>query len=137
MMSPQRHFRTGQTAKCTRSAPSRIPGQHARSIQRWMPPPITRDVRDAFACAWPTWANHGTAYPFPRLRGVSMFTDILKLAIMSSLQERVVGLGVCPRCHSKSLRVTHEAEEMRFNQCRRCLTVWVDALTRRPSKEEG
>ncbi len=58
------------------------------------------------------------------------FVDFIKPAIMSNLQERVVGLGVCPRCHAKTLDVTYEAPDMRFNQCTRCLNVYVsDAAT--------
>lgn len=53
------------------------------------------------------------------------FSDLIKTAIMHPLQERVVGLGVCPKCHVKALRPVHEAEGVQFNQCRSCLTVYV------------
>jgi ssDNA-binding Zn-finger/Zn-ribbon topoisomerase 1 len=52
-------------------------------------------------------------------------SDWLKTAVMHPLQERVVGLGVCPKCHTKTLRPKYEAEGMQFNQCDRCFTVYV------------
>lgn len=54
-------------------------------------------------------------------------TELLKTAVMHPLQERVVGLGVCPKCHTKTLEPKHEAEGMQFNQCHQCLTVYVVA----------
>jgi hypothetical protein len=55
-------------------------------------------------------------------------SDWLKTAIMHPLQERVVGLGVCPKCHTKTLEPKHEGAGMQFNQCGRCLTVYVVEL---------
>jgi hypothetical protein len=52
-------------------------------------------------------------------------SDLIKTSVMHQLQERVVGLGLCPKCHTKTLRPVHEAEGMQFNQCSRCLTVYV------------
>lgn len=52
-------------------------------------------------------------------------SDLIKTALMHQLQERVAGLGICPRCHSKTLWTAHEALDMSFEQCEKCLTVYV------------
>lgn len=52
-------------------------------------------------------------------------SDLIKTAIMHPLQERVVGLGVCPKCHAKRLRPVHVAEGVQFCQCESCSTVYV------------
>ena len=52
-------------------------------------------------------------------------SDWIKTAVMSPLQERVVGIGMCPKCHAKTLRPVHAAEGMQFDQCGRCLNVYV------------
>lgn len=51
----------------------------------------------------------------------------LKTAVMHPLQERVIGLGLCPKCHTKTLRQGLEAEGVQFCQCERCLIVYVIA----------
>lgn len=61
-------------------------------------------------------------------------SEWLKVAIMHPLQERVVGLGVCPKCHKKNLRPAYEAEGMQFNQCGNCLNVYVTDSTNAASK---
>lgn len=58
-----------------------------------------------------------------------MFADLLKLAVMSTLQARVSMLGVCPYCHTKTLVRKHEQADMAFNQCEKCLRVYVTAET--------
>lgn len=59
-------------------------------------------------------------------------SDLLKTAVMHPLQERVVGLGLCPKCHTKTLAAKYAAEEMQFNQCSRCGTVYVTHLNSLP-----
>lgn len=53
------------------------------------------------------------------------FLGFLRTALMTQLQERVASLGVCPRCHSKTLRASHQTLEIDFEQCEKCLTVYV------------
>jgi hypothetical protein len=55
----------------------------------------------------------------------SWFSDFIKTALMNELQQRVTEAGVCPSCHAKTLRVRHEALGMSFEQCERCLIVYV------------
>ena len=57
--------------------------------------------------------------------GEHWFSDFIKLALMNELQQRVAGIGVCPRCHTKTLRLRHETLGMEFEQCESCLTVYV------------
>lgn len=52
-------------------------------------------------------------------------SDLIKTALMHPLQERVVGLGICPKCHDKKLRAVHEADGMQFSQCGGCNRVYV------------
>lgn len=54
-----------------------------------------------------------------------MIRDILKTAVMSALQQQVAEKGVCPNCHTKTLRVAHEAVGYSFEQCTNCLKVYV------------
>lgn len=51
--------------------------------------------------------------------------DWLKFAIMTPLQERVTGLGVCSKCHTKTLAEKCSNEAGRWLQCSKCLTVFV------------
>ena len=53
------------------------------------------------------------------------FSDRFKLALMTQLQQRVAEMGVCPKCHAKTLRLRHETLGMEFEQCDKCLTVFV------------
>lgn len=54
-----------------------------------------------------------------------MLDDLFRLAAMSKLQETVVELGVCPKCHSKTLEEKHADEHFRACQCSDCLHVWM------------
>lgn len=56
--------------------------------------------------------------------GQKYFEDDL-LITMSTLEEKVVRLGVCPKCHTKSLRFTGHIEENKCHQCKNCLRVWI------------
>ena len=44
---------------------------------------------------------------------------------MTPLQERVYGMNVCVRCHTKTMQDIHTAEGMRWMQCATCKTVAV------------
>src|SRR5260221_220339 len=50
----------------------------------------------------------------------------IKSAVLTPLAERVVALRVCPECHAKSLREVLRNNGMRFQQCSRCNTVFID-----------
>ena len=39
---------------------------------------------------------------------------------LSKLEQRVVLLGVCPKCHEKSLRESYRQGVVRYEQCVRC-----------------
>jgi hypothetical protein len=60
------------------------------------------------------------------------FADFIKTALMNTLQEQVVCVGVCPKCHAKTLGTVHRTLGMQFDQCTRCLTVFV---TEPPSRD--
>ena len=53
------------------------------------------------------------------------FSDFIKTALMTHLQQRVAEAGVCPKCHQRTLRLRHETLGMEFEQCEKCLTVYV------------
>lgn len=55
--------------------------------------------------------------------------EFVRQSIMSPLQERVVGIGVCPKCHKKNLRFVYDGVGMRCYQCEKCNTVWVTSAT--------
>lgn len=44
---------------------------------------------------------------------------------MHGLETRVAELGVCTKCHKKTLREKHADEWMRWSQCETCLTIYV------------
>lgn len=50
----------------------------------------------------------------------------LKLSTMNRLQSQVAALLICPNCHTKTLRVRHEAADMSFAQCETCKRVYVN-----------
>lgn len=50
-------------------------------------------------------------------------SEFIKGSTMSPLQEQVYALGVCARCHAKSLRFVHSGAGMQFWQCTICMTV--------------
>jgi hypothetical protein len=49
-----------------------------------------------------------------------MSTPLPKLVPMSGLQEQVYDLGVCPKCHTKTLEDKHVAGDFRAVQCTGC-----------------
>lgn len=53
------------------------------------------------------------------------FSDFIKTGLMTQLQQRAAEAGICPRCHAKTLRLRHETFGMEFEQCEKCLTVYV------------
>ena len=53
------------------------------------------------------------------------FSKYIKTALMHTLQEQVVAIGKCPKCHAKTLGTVHRALDMQFDQCTKCLTVFV------------
>ena len=53
------------------------------------------------------------------------FSGFIKTALMHTLQEQCVVIGVCPKCHAKTLGTVHQALDMQFDQCTKCLTVFV------------
>lgn len=58
-------------------------------------------------------------------RMLAVFSNLLKMAVMSPLQTTVVGLGVCPHCHERTLVRRHESLDCAFDQCRECKRVFV------------
>ena len=52
-------------------------------------------------------------------------TDYLKTAVMRPLEERVAKLGVCPRCHKKTLRLYYTGADLDWFQCDQCLHVYM------------
>lgn len=52
-------------------------------------------------------------------------SDLIKSGLMTKLQQQVVEAGVCPKCHKRTLRLRHEAVGMEFEQCEKCLRVYV------------
>ena len=56
------------------------------------------------------------------------FRDFIKIGLMSHLGEHVVALGVCPRCHAKTLRGVHKALDVTFEQCTKCKTIYVQSV---------
>lgn len=55
----------------------------------------------------------------------TLFSGLLTTHLMNKLQQRAVECGVCYRCHAKTLRLRHEALGMEFEQCEKCLCVYV------------
>ena len=53
------------------------------------------------------------------------FSSFIKTALMTLLQEQAVCVGVCPKCHAKTLGRIHRHLDMQFDQCTKCLTVFV------------
>lgn len=53
------------------------------------------------------------------------FSGFMKTALMHTLQEQCVVLVVCPKCHSKTLGTAQHTLDMKFDQCTKCLTVFV------------
>lgn len=45
---------------------------------------------------------------------------------MSPLEERVTALGVCSKCHEKTLRPIVNGNGYRWQQCSKCLTCFAD-----------
>ena len=55
-----------------------------------------------------------------------IFTEaMIKAATMTTLEQPVSELGVCPRCHHKTLSCVHSDAEMRSSQCAWCKHVWI------------
>jgi Zn-finger nucleic acid-binding protein len=44
---------------------------------------------------------------------------------ISLLEEQVVRLGVCPKCHTKTLDSVHSADQFNSYQCTTCKDVWM------------
>lgn len=45
--------------------------------------------------------------------------------IMTPLQAQVAELGVCPKCHTKTLVEKHnDGEHIKWDQCRACLNIY-------------
>lgn len=59
-----------------------------------------------------------------------MLLPELKTAIMTPLQERVVGLGVCSKCHTKTLQERLSNELGDWMQCTKCFTVFLKDTAR-------
>jgi uncharacterized protein YbaR (Trm112 family) len=51
--------------------------------------------------------------------------ELIKQNTMTILQEQVVAVGSCPRCHIKSLKVVVENEHFRSYQCKKCQHVYM------------
>jgi ribosomal protein L37AE/L43A len=49
----------------------------------------------------------------------------MKFATFTPLQEQVYELGVCARCHKKTMRFVHAGAGMAFWQCTGCKVVAV------------
>jgi len=63
--------------------------------------------------------------------------DAKCLAVGTDLQFQVVRLGICPKCHEKTLdRVPVPGERMDWHQCRQCFSVYVDE-TQQPEKGDS
>lgn len=54
----------------------------------------------------------------------------LRFAVLTPLQDRVANLGVCPKCHAKTLELKHVGGGCDWHQCRKCITVF--ALESKP-----
>lgn len=52
-------------------------------------------------------------------------SDLIKLESITPLQEQVKDLGMCPKCHSKTLAEKFNNGEWRADQCSTCLTVYM------------
>ena len=126
---PHRASNASALATSTVSGASLLGGWATTSMQ------TARNAADRGYVSAPT-ANTvaRSATGVQRKRGTSMtkatdeahvLSDLLKSAIMTPLQQRVAEAGVCPKCHTKTTTLRHEAEGMSFEQCTDCLTVWV------------
>jgi hypothetical protein len=57
--------------------------------------------------------------------GISdLFGDMLKTAMMSPHQEKIVNLGTCPSC-MKPLECLGATGGYKWHQCKQCLAVWI------------
>jgi hypothetical protein len=55
----------------------------------------------------------------------SLPTEMFKCSTMTGLMEQVVNIGVCTKCHSKSLRFVYACESFKSYQCAKCLRVFM------------
>jgi hypothetical protein len=51
--------------------------------------------------------------------------DLFKHSTMSPLAQQVYELGVCAKCHERTLRFIHAGAGMRFFQCTACKVIAV------------
>ena len=49
---------------------------------------------------------------------------LLNAQPLSTLQERVRDMGMCPYCHSKTLHEKYNSGQFRFDQCSQCRAVF-------------
>jgi hypothetical protein len=53
--------------------------------------------------------------------------DILRsVRELTPLEAQVTALGICGKCHAKTLRPILNGNGYRWQQCTKCLTCWVD-----------
>lgn len=46
----------------------------------------------------------------------------------TDIQLQVIALGICPKCHTKTLNVKHLDRPMRWSQCSICNTVYCEEI---------
>lgn len=54
----------------------------------------------------------------------------IRLALSTPLEDQVANLGVCPKCHTKTLELKHVGGACDWHQCSKCRTVF--ALESKP-----
>lgn len=58
------------------------------------------------------------------VRAVSLL-DFIKVHVASPLQLFVAGMGVCPKCHKKTLVHRHDDDSYVWMQCTKCHNVYM------------
>jgi len=56
---------------------------------------------------------------------VPFVAELMKLMPRSALQDQVVALGVCARCHTKTLMEAHPEDPGRWVRCSKCRALYV------------
>lgn len=50
--------------------------------------------------------------------------NLFTFMTITPLQEKAMLLGICPKCHKKTLKSKHMAAEIDWHQCSVCLSVF-------------
>jgi hypothetical protein len=54
-----------------------------------------------------------------------MLAELFKHATMTPLAQQVYELGICAKCHTRTMRFVHMSDGMSFRQCTRCKIIAV------------